>query len=214
MSNQQLDKLFTPFTRFENENIEGIGLGLALSKVLVELNSGEISVESEPGKGTEFVVTFPAREVLGEPALVELPEEVAARATGASVLVVDDDADTVRVMSRSLSNAGFKVLEAYTVNEAVGLLRFEKIDFVLSDCSMPGGGAKALMQVVRSLEHPPIVALVSGQSAELSSELKGIAQYFSKPAEIGEIIGWINSYSAETGPEVGLPEEHREIGNL
>ncbi len=128
----KLDRLFEPF--FTTKAIgEGSGLGLPISKEIVESYGGTISVRSEPGAGTRFTVRFPVAAHVEEP--VAEAQEVRPSARRGRVLVVDDEAALRAAMSRILYE--HEVVEAANGEEAQDILREDQgFDVILCDMMM------------------------------------------------------------------------------
>jgi signal transduction histidine kinase/ActR/RegA family two-component response regulator len=161
MSGEQLTQLFSPFKRFHGASVDGIGLGLVLSKTLMELNGGDIEVESQERKGTVFTVRIPALN-----AQLEEPE-VSSDEWGEldSLLIVDDDVDAVNSLARVLENQGFDVTRAASVTEALGVLNFAPPKVVITDAHMPGGGGVAVLKKIRK-DHPEVLSIVVSGSED------------------------------------------------
>lgn len=218
MSAEQVEKLFTPFTRFNAASAEGIGLGLALSKVLVELNGGRVSVASKPGQGSEFKVSWPevqagdglaqsdqARGQRGAPSPLERPASAAAFA-GKRILVVDDDVDCAAALARALQAAGCQVLSAVKVCDAESIINFEKLDLVISDAQMPGGGARRLLEFIgRRSGKLPVYVFTGGSDEEQKYLELGANHVLLKPVDLREVLGLL-------GQEIpGCFQEERQV---
>lgn len=207
MSKEQLDRLFTPFTRFHGDGIEGIGLGLALSKILTRLNEGELHCQSKEGQGSKFELTFPiptstsfsmdklpAVETLdvNEGFQEKFGPNDPLRAGKYKVLVVDDDLDFVDTLARGLELAGFLAIKSITVSDAISLFNFDNPEFVITDGSMPNGGGKRLLSFIQNSTRPVPVLVLSGHDIEKGEYSNlGASKVLSKPADIAEIAVWI-----------------------
>src|SRR5690606_5111421 len=127
---------------------DGIGLGLALSKILIHQNGGEIAVRSAVEKGSEFEVTLPRAESIPPAYANETPAkqsdspESARDLGGLHVLVADDDADCVETLARIIERSGATVTRAFSTDEAVSAIAGQRVDCVVTDEAMPCGGAK------------------------------------------------------------------------
>ncbi|MCB0337949.1 MAG: response regulator [Bdellovibrionales bacterium] len=203
LTEAQQEKLFAPFTRFNDKLADGVGLGLALSRILAEVNNADLGFCSEYGKGSVFWLeaniaetkqeTIPKNDRLdiGPKNLVDLIESMQ---NCSKILVVDDDRDSVDVLSRSLSQVGFSVLSAYGVPEAVGILRMERPDLVVTDADMPHGGGNRIIEVAYGEYNLPVV-VVSGHESESNRadlERLGAKAYFVKPIELRELLETID----------------------
>jgi len=203
MDAEQVEKLFLPFMRFHVSAAEGIGLGLALSKVLVELNGGKISVVSRAGLGSEFRLCLPrvaqpvqANELsprtdtyLGTPDASRRRPCGAGLLEGRRILLVDDDAQCVESLARVLEMNGCQVLQAVKLSDAESIVNFEKLDAVISDGSMPFGGAGSLLDFIRKRRRCLPVLVVTGRSGEEQEYLaRGACYVLIKPVDPKELI--------------------------
>lgn len=115
----------------------GTGLGLATVYGIVKQNGGEITVDSEPGEGTSFNISFP---IVTETVAAEAPAPSAAPSRGSeTILVVEDEPIVRRVVTKALARAGYRVLEAGDGVEALSLAASHDgpIDLALTDVVMP-----------------------------------------------------------------------------
>lgn len=203
MSKSQLQQLFVPFTRFQGAKREGIGLGLAVTKLLTERNNGRIEVESEQDVGTQVTVLLRDATVQNEkealppdrasPDLKLVKPLVPARSFE-SVLVVDDDPATVRSVRRTLEHAGFKVLEATSVSAAVSLINFGGADCLVTDLHLTDGTARDILAFLRSRKISLPTCVVSGETrSEVHGELLalGATEVFEKPLDAKALIQWL-----------------------
>ncbi|MBX7144282.1 MAG: hybrid sensor histidine kinase/response regulator [Oligoflexia bacterium] len=139
LSAEQCQQLFKPFTRFHTQANPGTGLGLALTRILLELNGGCVSVQSEPGKGSIFKVELPLH-ASHAPAVAGPWMSL----HGKRVLVVDDDAWSVQSTIKVLERSGLIGLGAVTISQAESVLNYSNVDVVLCDTHMPDGGVVEL----------------------------------------------------------------------
>lgn len=198
MNPEQLGLLFTPFSRFHHAEAEGIGLGLTLTKILVELNGGEIKVQSAVKKGSRFEVLFPCQSRLEETGRNGSME----RQRGdrdlhlPRVLIVDDDPLAVESLGNFLIREGYLVTKCHTVSDAIGLINFSVPDFLLTDWSMPGGGARRLLSYIKESNIAIESCVISGSDEpHLYNEVTalGARRLQPKNGNHREILEWINS---------------------
>jgi signal transduction histidine kinase/ActR/RegA family two-component response regulator len=128
-------RIFEPF--FTTKPIgQGTGLGLSLSRGIVEEHGGTISVDSGPGTGTRFGITLP---VTVQPARADRPSatDIAAPAASKTILVVDDERDLAEILGEALGRDGHRVEIAGNGAEALRRLEQQRYDLVMSDTKMP-----------------------------------------------------------------------------
>jgi signal transduction histidine kinase/ActR/RegA family two-component response regulator len=209
MTAAQLEQLFTPFSRFHTEMAEGIGLGLALTRSLAELNHAELSVVSQPSEGSTFSIQLknPVR-ALDTNLQRDLRSVAEPQLRRIKVLVVDDNRDSVDTLSRSLELRGLEVLRANSVTEALYALgsvaKETPLDVMISDVQMPKGGIEALLAHRALMEAPPAVIVLSGSSTSSQRLLKaGVRRVMLKPADLNEVIGEIERAVVESAGALG-----------
>lgn len=201
MPPHKLERLFERFERGEDsysKSQEGTGIGLNLTRKLVELNGGTIQVESEESKGSTFWIVMP----LANEEVRETTEEDLAlplrRLEGSTTLVVDDNPDTCNVLRLILSAAGSQVITAHSVREAKNLLQSNTFSIVLTDLAMPDENGLDLMNFVRQsvtdgAKIPILVlsafAFEKDKNAALSH---GANAFLPKPFKTRELISEIH----------------------
>jgi two-component system cell cycle sensor histidine kinase/response regulator CckA len=142
------ERIFEPFFTTKRPG-EGTGLGLASVYGIVEQCGGMIEVESHPGRGSRFRITFPSTEEPLEGA--EGASAAGARARGAAVLVAEDQDNVRRLLGRQLGHAGFQVTLAEDGEAALERLTESqrRIDLLVTDVTMPRLGGSALADGLR-----------------------------------------------------------------
>jgi K+-sensing histidine kinase KdpD len=150
-------KQATLFERFErgddtySKSQEGTGIGLNLTRHLVEINGGRIGVESVQGQGSTFWVMLPIADAQAQAASLGAEEtDKQVQLSGLSTMVVDDNKDTCEVLRMILSNAGASVKVAHSVREGVQLLGEGVPDIILTDLAMPFNTFEALTERFRT----------------------------------------------------------------
>ena len=138
-----MERILQPFEQAKGREVnvsnDGVGLGLAITKRLIDLHGGILNVESELGKGTTFTISLPL-EVGGDAESLMEPGASGGESVipEAPVLIVDDNELNVLVAKRMVANWGYEVVTASDAEEAEGLLASEKPFLVLLDIHMPG----------------------------------------------------------------------------
>lgn len=149
MDRETLGRVFRPFERAAQEiNSEGFGLGLFITKGLVKVLDGNIDVESRPGKGTIFRLTFPLPETTEDPETEEFQVQ-SAMVLPKRVLVVDDDSILLRITEDMLGRHGVECTTCQSVKEAVLALDRLDYDLVLTDIQMPVTDGFGLLKLLR-----------------------------------------------------------------
>ena len=210
-----LQRIFDRFAQVDGSTTrpqEGTGIGLALTRDLVELHGGTIGVESEPGVGTAFTVRLPLGDVsphelvdasntgsavnaapLSAPSINETAatEKASPPTDAPTVLVVDDNADVRTFLRRELDDR-FRVETAATGTDALKQMRAAPPDAVVSDVMMPEMDGVELCEAVKSddaLHTVPVLLLTA--RAEIEDRVDGLAcgteDYLTKPFDVREL---------------------------
>ncbi|MBF0475659.1 MAG: response regulator [Deltaproteobacteria bacterium] len=192
MTPEQMEKLFSAFSQADTSitrQFGGTGLGLAISKHLIEMMDGEISVESEPGRGSTF--TFTAKFLKGSEEQ-ERPFLVSADITGLKVLVVDDSEQAREALTDQLTSFRFEVVSvdsgAAALTELVRAASDKPYDLVLMDWKMPvidGIEASKRIKNEIKLEQMPLIIMVTAFGREdiiQEAQKAGITNFIIKPA--------------------------------
>jgi signal transduction histidine kinase/CheY-like chemotaxis protein len=177
---ESLPKVFEAFYRVESErkrDVKGFGLGLSIVKTLVELHRGQVTIESELGKGTSFHVTLPTlQKAAGE------SKEVGAGMR--RVLIVDDDPDIRQFLIDRLEGAGYSVKAAMTGQEAIASLCGEVFDGAILDIGLSGLDGIEVLKYVRSKNlNMPVLMITAAEAREqaLRAVESGAQAYLLKP---------------------------------
>ena len=202
MTKDQLAKLFQSFVQADTSTSRkygGTGLGLTISKQLVELMDGEITVESVPDIGTAF--SFDALFELSDEAEGGLVENTYTDLNGIKILVVDDIEDTRNILEQILTSFSFRVSTAASGEEAIRLL--EEVDsddpykLVLMDWKMPemdGIEAAQLIKKDTNIPEMPFIVMATAYSKEIvgtevkKNDLNGMLLKPFTPSDILDMI--------------------------
>ena len=203
---EDMDKLFSSFQRLDetkNRNIEGTGLGLNISKELASMMGGDITVESEYGKGSTFTATVELEVIDPTPIedYVKLLEKAQNSKTeftpvlfapNARVLIVDDNEMNLEVITDLIKETEIKVSVASSGQECLDLLRSHRYDIILLDQMMPGLSGIQTLKIINE-EHladaTPIIALTADAIVGARDTYidEGFSDYLSKPVIYSEL---------------------------
>jgi len=195
-----IERVFEPF--FTTKGKDGSGLGLSLARSIAESHGGALALESRlhgPARGTTALVTLPlaAAEGPAEPGRITALE-LQAVATGARLVVVDDDGRMREALGVLLTAAGFEALGAATVEEARALIDEHRPELVVTDLNLGQGSGLTLVQALATaLPELPIV-VVSAATCEIPAALsERIAARFDKPVSPQRLIACVRALVAE-----------------
>jgi len=190
---EKISKIFNAFEQGQvsiTRRFGGLGLGLAISKALIDAHGGKIHVES-PGKdrGSTFSLrlkTVAAPAVAGDGA-EEAPtvsrEKEIPKPSQRRVLVVDDHQDTCTGMKMMLERRGYEITVAYSAEQAVQKAHNQDFDLLISDIGLPGRNGYDLMRELRESKGMPGIALSGFGSEDDISKARaaGFAEHLTKP---------------------------------
>ncbi len=204
-----LERVFNAFDQGEaavTRQFGGLGLGLAISKALAELHGGAIRAESEgKGRGSKFIVELPARGAVQK--LVDQIQPLHGSNIDHSqrlrLLLVEDHADTRRMLHRLLEERRFTVFTAGSVAAALSILSRENIDVLISDIGLPDASGHDLMRQVARVYESIVGVAISGfgmdSDVKLSREA-GFAVHLTKPVDLDQLESLIRTLSRRHTP--------------
>ena len=197
LSPEQQSQLFTAFNRLEmnTSDIEGTGIGLVITKNIIELMGGQIGVKSQLNKGTTFWIELPSKEsIYMQKKTTE--ESISAHLKTHSIkkqyviLYIEDNPSNLKLIQRILeSHSQFKIISSYDGKEGIEIALNESPDLILLDINIPSlNGFEVLKELknTNTTQHIPIIALSA--NAMLSDIQKGLdsgfINYLTKPIDI------------------------------
>ena len=187
MNEEQLKKVFEEFTQAEDDTTSkfgGTGLGLPITKQLVEMMGGSISAESVPGSGSTFRIRVPRyyiEEIISED--LELSER-AGEAGGLNVLVIDDDLQVHELISRNFPD-DYNLFFANSGEQGLSMLREHRPDLVLLDILMPDRDGWSVLTEIKSdssISDVPVI-IISSVEKDLKTSALGANAHITKPLE-------------------------------
>lgn len=198
IAQEDTERIFRPFERLRPGGVEGTGLGLTVTQLLVGLLGGEILVHSDPGRGSRFQLSV-YLPVVSRP-LDEKLEQTQAQASGyvgprRSVLIVDDEAAHRAVLAQLLSSLGFDVRQAGSGTQCLAELDRAPADLVLLDVNLPDERGWSVCRRIRERPGPHTgVLMVSGSVGEHNETDRisaGADGFVAKPVIQSELLNAI-----------------------
>ena len=194
---EDLRRIFREFEQLDSEYVreqQGTGLGLALTKKLVELHGGRIQVESEIDRGSTFRFYLPLRaQPSASSPVVATTREAAPpprQEQGPLILVVEDDARAGDLLGHFLKEAGYRVAHASTGSQAIALARTLKPDAITLDILLPGEDGIAILGQLKNTtatRRIPIIVVSITDHRELGLSL-GAVEWLVKPVQRDNFI--------------------------
>lgn len=192
---EDLDAIFDPFERGGMSDAHaqhGVGLGLAITRVLVQIMGGEITVRSTPGEGSRFVVRLMLPEPIRPPAeSLRLRRIIGYEGARRTILIIDDDAAQLTVLRVLLEPIGFVVHSALEGTAGLALAAQCSPDLVILDIAMPGLSGWEVALRLRADRPDLRIAMVSANAHEYSPGGDGRAAhdlFLMKPVDLDTLL--------------------------
>ena len=214
MSPEFLDKLFLPFERVQDSThskTTGTGLGMAITKNIVDIMSGDIQVKSELGKGSTFTVTLPLR-------LQNAPqEEIPGEWLGIHCLITDDDMQTCKNVTELLEDIGLRAEFTTEGMRAVSLAAqamdsMDPFELMIIDWKMPDIDGVEITRRIRKIagNEVPIIILTAYDWSDIEDEAReaGVTAFLAKPFYRSKICYLLRELEEEMNPV-----EYKEMGD-
>jgi len=209
----QINRLFNPFERIEakNSNIEGTGIGLTITKRLIEAMEGSIGVTSLPGQGTTFWLEF---RQYNDDTIIPLENdnlqtdstqtdstqtEKISTTLNKTILYIEDDSANLRLMDNIIKNVTtHSLISAPNASLGLKLIKTQKPDLILLDINLPdmdGYQVMALLQADDATKHIPVIALSANamENDMLKSDNAGFQKYLTKPINVKKLLSSIKA---------------------
>jgi len=194
ISDEHVKKIFDPFFTTKEVGM-GTGLGLSVAFGIISEHDGTISVESEPGKRTAFVIKIPIVETLTDPEKVEIIE-LKKPEGGLFILIVEDEDLLRKFIATVLLSEGYYVQECENGEEAIEMLQKGSFDIIVSDMKMSGVSGQNLYAYVQK-NHPDLVDRmlfitgdVLGRETQDFFKITG-CKYLEKPFTASKLLSFL-----------------------
>ena len=211
MIKEEQDQLFQRFAQASSKIFKehgGSGLGLVISKDLVELMGGKITVESKKGQGTQFTFTINCKNAEKEEQRItesKLVTKVGQAPADLQILIVEDNLINQQILRKQLEQAGYRCQVANHGQEALELFKATPINFIFMDLEMPVMNGLEATKAIRELEkgkewqrpEVPIIGLSGNVRPEQMDEAlgTGMNDYLAKPYERAQLLEKIAHYT-------------------
>ena len=213
----QQARLFQPFNRLGAEHgpVEGSGLGLVISRQLVEAMSGRISVLSTPGQGSTFTVTLPrhsGQAMQLEDVLPPLPAKTVDVDRQITLLYIEDEPLNALLVEEALRlRPNWRLLHALDGRSGLALAKARRPTLVLTDINLPGMSGLEVVKAIRadpSIQHTVCIALSANAMGQQVDEAMraGFDDYWTKPLDVCGLPERIDTWLARITIDSGFAE--------
>ena len=234
MTEEQVGKLFDEYTRFNadaNRETVGTGLGMNIAKRLIDMMNGDISIQSEPGKGSVFIVRIPQKKIGTDVCGADIAKELRdfrfqslsiSKRTQflreympyGSVLVVDDVASNIYVAQGMLSPYGIKIETAPSGYAAIEKIKNGQVyDIIFMDHMMPKMDGIEAVKIIRDMGYKNYIIALTANAIVGRSEMfikNGFDGFISKPIDSRELNHILNEFIRNKKPPEIVKNARRE----
>lgn len=204
MTEEVKSRAFDPF--FTTKGVKGTGLGLSIVYGIVRRHQGQILLESEPGKGTTFIVRL---RPFSQPGRAQHKEEHPV-SESAQALVIDDEESVLEALAETLKSGQHHVILARTGEEGLKAFKEGRFDIVFTDLGLPDLSGWDVARAIKSIDNRAVVALVTGWGMMVDEEKareNGVDLVIAKPFGIQQILNVVAKAIAgrREGPKAEAP---------
>ena len=190
-----IDKVFEPFERlsYKNSNVEGTGIGMTVTKQLVEAMGGTIGVESIVNQGTTFWLEMPRGTEINLPAKVEkdvLPKINKSSAFKYSILYIEDNPINAHLVMEALKKrGGYEVIISTSAEQGLTVAEEEIPDLILMDLTLPGIDGIAAFNILRNMKPTSKIPILAVTANAMTDNIQtgldvGFEEYIAKPINV------------------------------
>ncbi len=194
----ELEVIFQEFrqsTISQNANYpKGTGLGLTLSRKIIEMHHGKLWAESDGAGGSTFIIRLPLKEkIIRE----RLPVKFQSQKKTPSVLIIEDDPNAVKLLEYYLDGQGYTIIKAMTAEEGIRLAKDFKPTVISLDVMLPDKSGWEVLEILKThseTQDIPVILLTAFEDRELGYRLNA-SRYFVKPIDRQELLATIAQLS-------------------
>ena len=217
---EQIARVFEPFDRLgiDSSEIEGTGIGLSITRRLVEMMGGSLGVESVPGRGSTFWVELVKEDLPLDGGMEDDAGEALWNGVGSedpmadkTVIYVEDNPSNIRLMAQIMAQRKHvRLLTAHTPDLGIELALSRQPDLILLDINLPGLDGYQVLRILRTEERLKSVPIVALSANALPHDIDrgrqaGFADYITKPLQIDYFLQVLDRYlGAEQGDAKGM----------
>ncbi len=223
MTSKEASKIFDAFTRLEGaQGIEGVGLGLSITKELVNLLSGSIHLRTQKGKGTEFNVVIPIEVTSSDEILLETQQTLTSDAykllskEDNEVIIIDDDELQLKLLQEMISkltDGKWKLTICKDVKQGLDFLANKKYNLLITDIEMPALGGRDL---VAKIEHKDlkIIGMTAHEKDIMPSLLSaGFSACLFKPFTLQELAETLSKVTSSELIKLNVTQDKTKLPN-
>lgn len=206
---EQIEKAFEPFERLElkNSDVQGTGIGLPITRRLMEMMGGSVGADSLPGRGSTFWLelmrgSLPARlseESSSDLALLDHPES--AVGTGErTVIYIEDNPSNIRLMAQVMARRShIRLLTAHTADQGIELCLSRQPDLILLDINLPGMDGYQVLRILQTEARLKSVPTIALSASALPRDIDrgrdaGFADYITKPVQVDYFLSVLDRH--------------------
>ena len=202
LTKNEIEKLFTPFERLgaENSGIDGTGIGLVITKQIVEHMKGSIGVDSKKSEGSRFWFSLPCshsnknietdKNKIPWSSSTEITEPTTVKTRNQKILCVDDNAANLRLLEHTFkTQPHISLLCANSADEGIAMARSEKPDLILMDIQMPGKDGNKAFKELQQDKETKLIPVIAISANAMESDINycltlGFKRYITKPIDM------------------------------
>lgn len=218
ISDEDMQQLFTPFTRFNTKHstVEGTGIGLTITRSIVEMMHGRIGAESTLGDGSRFWIELPlesvSEQVTGNGTHHRRPTQQATMLSVSTmdhykILYIEDNPSNLRLVEQLIGiRDDIELYTAHNPRLGIDLAEVHQPDLILLDINMPGMDGYQVLEILKdtdSLKNTPVIAVTANAmpSDIEQGRAAGFNDYVTKPLQVNSFLSLIDNYLSSSRAE-------------